>query len=132
VRQAMAHLIDRQPLSEDVYAGSYTPLYSFVPEGLTGAIEPLREMYGDGEGGPDPARAEQVLSEAGVQTPVTLNLQYNSDHYGNSSDEEYAMIESQLEADGLFEVGLSQTPWANYNSQTTPAATHVDTLGRVS
>ncbi len=129
VRQAMAHLIDRQPLSEDVYAGSYTPLYSFVPEGLTGAIEPLREMYGDGEGGPDPDRAEQVLTDAGVDTPVTLNLQYNSDHYGNSSDEEYAMIESQLEADGLFEVELSQTLWDTYNSQRTQDAYPVYQLG---
>src|SRR5699024_5248821 len=68
VRQAMAHLIDRQPLSEDVYAGSYTLLYFFVPGGLTGAIERRRGRYGDGEGGPDPARAEQVLDDAGVDT----------------------------------------------------------------
>ncbi|WP_147917242.1 ABC transporter substrate-binding protein [Ruania zhangjianzhongii] len=129
VRQAIAHLIDRQPLSEEIYAGSYTPLYSYVPEGLTGATQPLMELYGDGEGGPAPDRAVQVLEDAGVDTPVTLNLQYNSDHYGNSSDEEYAMIESQLEADGLFDVNLSQTLWDTYNTQRTQDAYPVHQLG---
>ncbi|MFC7405542.1 ABC transporter substrate-binding protein [Georgenia alba] len=119
VRQAVAHLIDREALSEEIYAGTYTPLYSYVPEGLTGAVEPLREMYGDGEGGPDPDAARQALEDAGVETPVQLDLQYNSDHYGNSSDEEYAMIESQLEADGLFEVNLAQTLWDTYSQERT-------------
>lgn len=117
VRQAAAHLLDREALSEEIYQGTYTPLYSYVPEGLTGAIDPLREMYGDGEGGPDAEAAAAVLEEAGVETPVELNLQYSPDHYGNSSDEEYAMIQSQLETDGLFDVSLQSTLWDTYNSE---------------
>ncbi|GAA1140062.1 ABC transporter substrate-binding protein [Nesterenkonia lutea] len=117
VRQAAASLLDREALSEEIYQGTYTPLYSYVPEGLTGAVEPLREMYGDGEGGPDAEAAASALEEAGVETPVELNLQYSPDHYGNSSDEEYAMIESQLESDGLFEVNLQSTLWDTYNSE---------------
>lgn len=117
VRQAAAHLLDREALSEEIYQGSYAPLYSYVPEGLTGAIEPLREMYGDGQGGPDPDAAAQVLQEAGVETPVQLNLQYSPDHYGNSSDEEYAMIESQLEANGLFDVTLQSSVWDTYSEE---------------
>src|SRR3954451_3582752 len=53
VRQAVADLIDRQELSDQVYKGTYTPLYSFVAEGLTGAITPLKDAYGDGNGAPD-------------------------------------------------------------------------------
>ena len=53
VRQAVAHLLDRDALSNEIYNGAYTPLYSYVPEGLTGAVEPLKELYGDGNGGPD-------------------------------------------------------------------------------
>ncbi|WP_344008062.1 ABC transporter substrate-binding protein, partial [Isoptericola halotolerans] len=57
VRQAVAHLIDRDAISEDVYKGTFTPLYSYVPEGVTGATESLKEMYGDGAGAPDAAAA---------------------------------------------------------------------------
>lgn len=101
VRQAAASLIDRDELSDQVYKGTYTPLYSYVPAGLTGAAEPLKEMYGDGAGKPDAAKAQQLLTDAGVETPVTLNLQYSNDHYGPSSADEYALIKDQLEKDGL-------------------------------
>ncbi|GAA4287413.1 ABC transporter substrate-binding protein [Georgenia daeguensis] len=117
VRQAVAHSLDRQALSEEIYAGTYTPLYSYVPEGLTGAVEPLKELYGDGDGGPDADAAAKALQDAGVEVPVELNLQYSPDHYGKSSDEEYALIESQLEAGGLFEVNLASTLWDTYSTE---------------
>ena len=114
VRQAMADLIDRDALAADVYKDTYTPLYSYVPQGLTGAIEPLKDLYGDGEGGPDADKAAETLAAAGVTTPVVLNLQYNGDHYGPSSGDEYAAIKSQLEESGLFTVNLAQTEWVQY------------------
>ncbi|RPF29180.1 ABC transporter substrate-binding protein [Georgenia muralis] len=117
VRQAAAHLLDRDALSEEIYAGTFTPLYSYVPEGLTGAVEPLKDLYGDGDGGPDAEQAAQVLADAGVETPVALSLQYSPDHYGASSDEEYALIESQLEADGIFDVTLQSTLWDTYSTE---------------
>ncbi|PFG40902.1 peptide/nickel transport system substrate-binding protein [Georgenia soli] len=117
VRQAVAHSLDRQALSEEIYAGTYTPLYSYVPEGLTGAAEPLKELYGDGQGGADADAAAKVLADAGVETPVELNLQYSPDHYGNSSDDEYALIQSQLQADGLFKVNLASTLWDTYSTE---------------
>ncbi len=45
---------------------------------------------------------------------MTLNLQYNPDHYGPSSGEEYALVKQQLEADGLFTVNLQSTEWVTY------------------
>jgi peptide/nickel transport system substrate-binding protein len=119
VRQAVAHLIDRAELADQVYKGTYTPLYSFVPEGLTGAITPLRDLYGDGNGGPDADKAAQVLQAAGVQTPVQLSLQYNPDHYGPSSGDEYALIKDQLESSGLFQVNLQSTEWVQYQEDRT-------------
>lgn len=119
VRQAAADLIDREAIAEDVYKGTYTPLYSFVPQGLTGATEPLKELYGDGSGGPDVEAAQARLEEAGVEIPVTLNLQYNGDHYGPSSGDEYAAVKSQLEEGGLFTVNLAQTEWVQYSKDRT-------------
>jgi peptide/nickel transport system substrate-binding protein len=119
VRQAVAHLLDRQEIADQVYKGTYTPLYSFVPEGLTGAITPLRDLYGDGNGGPAPDKAAQALQAAGVQTPVQLSLQYNPDHYGPSSGDEYALIKDQLDASGLFQVNLQSTEWVQYQEDRT-------------
>jgi peptide/nickel transport system substrate-binding protein len=119
VRQAVAHLLDREELADQVYKGTYTPLYSFVPEGLTGATEPLMEKYGDGSGGPDADKAAQVLEAAGVTTPITLSLQYSNDHYGPSSGDEYALIKDQLESSGLFTVDLQTTEWVQYSKDRT-------------
>ena len=116
VRQAAANLVDRQAIATEVYKDTYTPAYSYVPQGFTGAIEPLKDLYGT-DGKPDAAKAKKVLEDAGVQTPVKLALQYNPDHYGPSSGDEYAMIQKQLEADGLFKVDLKSTEWVTYQKQ---------------
>ncbi|MGO3649852.1 ABC transporter substrate-binding protein, partial [Agrococcus casei] len=115
VRQAAAHLLDRAEIASQVYQDTYTPLYSFVPDGLTGATQPLMDLYGDGEGGPDADAAAAVLEEAGITEPVTLNIQYSNDHYGPSSGDEYALIKDQLESTGLFTVELSTTEWGQYS-----------------
>jgi len=115
VRQAVADLIDREEIADQVYKGTYTPLYSFVPEGLTGATEPLKSLYGDGEGGPDADKAKATLKAAGVTEPVNLSLQYSNDHYGPSSGDEYALIKDQLESSGLFTVDLQTTEWVQYS-----------------
>ncbi len=113
VRQAVAHLLDRDSLSDRVFRGTFVPLYSVVPTGLTGATTPMIDLYGDGTGGPSVDRATQVLTDANVTTPVTLNLHY-TDHYGQSSDE-YSLIKNQLESGGLFRVKLSDAEWVQYS-----------------
>jgi len=115
VRQAVASVIDRDAIAEDVYKGSYTPLYSYIVQGFAGSTETLKSAYGDGNGGPDTDKAKQILSDAGVSTPVTLRMQYNPDHYGTSSADEYAAIKNQLEATDLFTVDLQSTEWVQYN-----------------
>ena len=104
VRQAAADLVDRAALAKDVYKDTYSPLYSFVADGLAGATQPLKSMYGDGNGGPSLDKAKAALAAAGVTTPIALSLQYNGEHYGPSSGDEYAAIKAQLEKGGLFAV----------------------------
>jgi peptide/nickel transport system substrate-binding protein len=119
VRQAVADLVDRDELADEVYKGTYTPLYSYVPDGLTGATTILKDLYGDGEGKPDLDKAKKVLADAGITEPVELNLQYSNDHYGPSSGDEYALIKSQLEESGLFKVNLQTTEWVQYSKDRT-------------
>ncbi len=119
VRQAVADLIDRDEIATQVYKGTYTPLYSYVPAGLTGATESNKGLYGDGSGAPDADKAKSTLEAAGVATPIELNLQYSNDHYGPSSADEYALIKDQLESSGLFKVNLQTTEWVQYSKDRT-------------
>ncbi len=115
VRQAMANLIDRQAISTNVYKDTYTPLYSHIASGFVGSADQLKTAYGDGSGKPSADKAKAVLEAAGVTTPVSIKLQYNPDHYGPSSGDEYAAVKSQLETGGLFKVDLQSTEWVQYS-----------------
>ena len=119
VRQAVADLIDRDAIASQVYKGTYTPLYSYVPAGLTGATTVLKDLYGDGSGKPSADKAKSTLAAAGVTDKVTLNLQYVSEHYGPSSGDEYALIKDQLESSGLFTVNLQTTDYVQYSKDRT-------------
>ncbi|VXB03379.1 Putative ABC-type dipeptide/oligopeptide transport system [Arthrobacter sp. 9V] len=114
VRQAIANLVDRQAIADQVYKGTYLPLYSNVPSGFLGANESFKDAYGDA-GKPSLDKAKKVLTDAGINEPVALNLQYNPDHYGGSSGDEYAMVKEQLEKSGLFTVNLQSTEWVTYS-----------------
>ncbi|MRH92489.1 peptide ABC transporter substrate-binding protein [Nocardia sp. SYP-A9097] len=114
VRKALASSIDREALSTGVYKNTYAPAYSSVPQGVPGATEPFKDIYG---AKPNKAAAAKFLADAGVTTPVDLNIQYNTDHYGSTSSEEYAAIKSQLEASGLFKVNLQSTEWVSYQKE---------------
>ena len=50
-----------------------------------------------------------------MTTPVELKLQYNTDHYGSGSADEYGMVKDQLEASGLFKVDLESTEYVQYS-----------------
>jgi peptide/nickel transport system substrate-binding protein len=129
VRQAMAHVVDRDAIATQVYKSTYLPAYSVVPDGFVGAIQPLKEMYGDGTGKPSLDKAKKAFADAGVTAPVTIKLQYNPDHYGKSSGDEYAMIKEQLEKSGLFKVELQSTEWVTYSKDRTADAYPVYQLG---
>ena len=117
VRTAIANLVDRDELATQVYKDTYAPLYSIVPSSLGGASSPYRDLYGDGDGAPSLDKAQAAFADAGITGPVELDLQYNTDHYGASTGDEYALIKSQLEDSGLFTVNLQSTEWTQYVQQ---------------
>ena len=117
VRHAVADLVDRKALARDVFKGMQSPLYSFIPNDATGAKDILKTTYGDGKGGPSLKKARQTLADAGVRTPVHLNIQYNADHYSAISSDEYVALKAQLETGGLFDVTIQQTEWSQYSVQ---------------
>ncbi|HEY8300975.1 MAG TPA: ABC transporter substrate-binding protein [Jatrophihabitans sp.] len=114
IRKAMAYSVDRTSLANDVYKGTYQPAYSMVPPGINGATTAFKDVYGDK---PDPAKAKALLQQAGVQTPVSLNIEYTTDHYGPTSTQEYGAIKRQLEATGLFKVTLGSALYTTYSTE---------------
>jgi peptide/nickel transport system substrate-binding protein len=129
VRQAVADVVDRDELAKEVYNDTYTPVYSMVPDGLTGAATPFKSLYGDGNGAPDLDKAKKTLADAGVSGKIELDIQYSPDHYGSASDDEYATLKTQLEKSGLFTVNIQSTVYTTYAVERTKDAYPLYQLG---
>jgi peptide/nickel transport system substrate-binding protein len=114
IRQAIAYSVDRNDLATNVYKGTYQPAYSQIPQGVADATTPFKDAYGEK---PNKAKAQSTLSAAGVTTPVTLNIDYTTDHYGPTSADEYNQIKRQLENTGLFKVNLKGTAYTTYSPE---------------
>lgn len=112
IRQAAAQVFDRDAIAENAYDGTVEPLYSTVPPGYAGQKDSFQEVYGE----PDPAKAKQILDEAGIQTPVDLTVGWTPTHYGPNAEDEANEVERQLEASGLFDVTLKSTEWEQYQT----------------
>ena len=112
VRKAMAYLIDRQAIVDNVYNGTVEPLYSMVPRGLAGHTDNFKDVYGET---PDKAKAQAALRAAGIQTPVNAEIWWTPSHYGDLSADEYAEIKRSLDESGLFNVQLKSTEWDQYS-----------------
>jgi peptide/nickel transport system substrate-binding protein len=114
IRQAMAYSIDRTDLADNVFKGTYQPAYSMIPQGIADATEPFKDKYG---AKPDKTKAKGALDGAGVKTPVSIHIDYTTDHYGPTSADEYNQIKRQLEATGLFKVSVTGTPYTTYSKE---------------
>ena len=112
IRQSIAQTIDRQSIADNVYDGTVKPLYSMIPTGLQYNGPSFDAAYGES---PDTDAAKQTLEDAGVKTPVPLEIWYTPSHYGASSGDEYAEIKRQLDDSGLFDVTLKSTEWNQYS-----------------
>jgi len=112
VRRAVAYLMPRQAIASRVYHGQVKPLYSMVPSGYPGHIDAFAELYGTS---PNPAKAKQALQQAGLDTPLPIEIWWTPTHYGDASADEYAEIKRSLERNGVFDVTLKSSEWAQYS-----------------
>ncbi|WP_432138979.1 MULTISPECIES: ABC transporter substrate-binding protein [unclassified Streptomyces] len=110
VRKAIAQIIDRPALARTIYKNTVQPLYSMVPQGLTGHTT----VFFDDFGNPDPEKAKEILTDEGITDPVPLTFWYTSDRYGSETALEFKELKRQLEATGLFEITLKSRPWKEY------------------
>ncbi|MBX9395861.1 ABC transporter substrate-binding protein [Streptomyces sp. TRM72054] len=111
VRKAIAHLIDRDALIQDVYQGTATPLYSIIPAGIAGHNTAFFDTYG---ARPSKAKAEDALRADGITDKVKLTLWSTPSRYGPATDEELKAIAAQLNASGLFAADVKSVPFDQY------------------
>ncbi|MGE6734426.1 ABC transporter substrate-binding protein [Streptomyces sp. NPDC059900] len=114
VRQAFAQVIDRPAIAHKIYQDTVEPLYSMVPQGLTGHGTGFFDDYGD----PSDSKAANILKNAGINQPVPLTLWYTTDRYGSATEGEFKEIKRQLEASGLFKITIKGRPWTEFDAGT--------------
>ncbi|MGW9188316.1 ABC transporter substrate-binding protein [Streptomyces rubiginosohelvolus] len=109
VRQAIAVLVDRGPITAHVHHSTVEPLYSLVPQGLTGHTTSFFDRYFRDDD--TRARARAMLRDAGIRTPVTFTYGHRK---GAAYAAEAAEVRRQLEATGLFRVRTVSAEWKEF------------------
>ncbi|MEU3555534.1 ABC transporter substrate-binding protein [Streptomyces fragilis] len=107
VRRAMAWLVDREKIAATVMQDSVEPLYSLIPAGFTGHNTAFFDAFPDR----DPDKARTLLREAGIRTPVVIDLGFP--RTGAREQEAYE-LKNQLEEGGLFLVKLEGREWGDF------------------
>ncbi|MGA4847854.1 ABC transporter substrate-binding protein [Streptomyces sp. G5(2025)] len=111
VRKAMAYLLDRDALVQEVYQNTATPLYSIVPAGIGGHNTAFFDTYG---ARPQRAKAASALRGSGIDGKVKLTLWSTPTRYGPATDQELAAIAKQLNASGLFDADVKSVEFEQY------------------
>ncbi|QMU69040.1 ABC transporter substrate-binding protein [Streptacidiphilus sp. P02-A3a] len=110
-RRAVAELVDRDAIADNVYQRTVVPLYSLIPQGIGDATTPFEDLYQTGPSSSTAAEVKSQLNRAGVKLPISFPYYYARSTPG--SDAEAALIKQQLEVDGIFQVSLKPVPTLN-------------------
>ena len=127
VRQALAELMDRQAISDQVLGGAFVPALSPVPPGYVGSSDSFSQTYGE----PDPIRAIDLLTEAGYSETdrAEIELAFPPERFGPGTGPAMEEVELQMEATGLIEVTLTAQPWNTYVGDVIEGAYNLSYLG---
>jgi peptide/nickel transport system substrate-binding protein len=112
VVKAIASAVDRNEISDTVFGGQVSPLYSMVPPGFLGASEAFDTMYGS----PNLDQARKYLEASGYSesNPLMLEMWYPPEHYGASTAAWMQVVQKQLEATKEIKVTLQSQEWSTY------------------
>ncbi len=123
LRRALSYSACRNRLSEDVFAGINTPLYSMVPEGWFSHIDafPTRDLE----------KAREVLREEGYSedNPFEFTLNYSPKHYGTEEADVAAVLKGCFEETEMMKVNIASYEWGTYIERESSAAFDVFLLG---
>lgn len=108
VRQALSYLVDREALAEEAFKGTFSPLYSPIPNATPGHIDTLPTR--------DVNKGIALLAEAGydAERPLRFDLWWTDDHYGDSEVDLASTLKNQLEATGVIQINSRSSHWTTY------------------
>jgi peptide/nickel transport system substrate-binding protein len=112
VAKAIASSIDRKAITDGVYKGFATPLYSIIPPGLLGATEAFDGMYA----APNLDKAKQYLLASGYTetNKLVVELWYSPERHGALATTWMELIKQQLEATNAITANLHTQDWSKY------------------
>jgi peptide/nickel transport system substrate-binding protein len=105
LRQAVARLINREQIVNDVYSRTVVPLYSLIPQGIGDASTAFQNVYPEAPQSPAAVKSWLLGVDKDVHLPVSFKYYYTSDSAAGT--EEADMIKKQLDAGGIFNVELA-------------------------
>ena len=113
IRRALAYASNRTDISTSAYAGTVSPLYSLVPEGMFGHEDIFKSTFG---AAPNLVSAQNLLTQAGYSTgtKLSITLWYTPSHYGDPEIFVAQAIKRAWEATGMVSVTLNEKEWADY------------------
>jgi len=123
VRQALSLAVDRDAISDTVFQGTHTNLYSMVPAGMWTHIDAFPER--------DLDAARSLLAQAGFDesNPLVMDLWWTPDHYGPTEGDVASVVKQALEETGVIQVNLQSAEWATYTDYFGPGTMPVFFLG---
>jgi peptide/nickel transport system substrate-binding protein len=108
VRQAIAHALNREEVVTTFYSGRGEVAHAFMPPDLFGYADDVTQYEYD------PAKAQELLEQAGVQTPVNITFCYPTDvsrPYMPDPKRNFEAFAADLEEAG-FNVTPKASPWS--------------------
>ena len=108
VRQAIAHALNRQEVVDNFYAGRGEVAHAFMPPDLFGYADDVTKYEYD------PERAQELLQEAGVETPLQLTFCYPTDvsrPYMPDPQRNFEAFAASLN-DAGFQIQPRALPWS--------------------
>jgi peptide/nickel transport system substrate-binding protein len=108
VRQAIAAAVNRQELVDTFYAGRGEVAHAFMPPDVIGYADDVTQYEYD------PEAAQQLLQDAGVQTPVEITFCYPTDvsrPYMPDPQRNFEAIAADLNEAG-FRIQPRSAPWS--------------------
>jgi peptide/nickel transport system substrate-binding protein len=113
VRRAIAASVDRKPITDVIFLGQATPLYSMIPNGMAYHSDVFKKL---GDANYTYTKTELAALGYSETKKLVLDLWYESSGHYESSPDIANVLKSSLEKSGVIQVNLHGVDWPTYRN----------------